>query len=57
MATVNFSVPEDVKQAIDKAFAGHNTGEINLFAPVHFQAEVCAVLAGEAPEAMWRQLA
>lgn len=31
-------------------------GDVLLCAPVHFQAEVCAVLAREAPEAMQRQL-
>jgi len=28
MATVNFSVPEDVKQAFDEAFAGQNKSAI-----------------------------
>jgi hypothetical protein len=28
MATVNFSVPEEVKEAFNKAFAGHNKSAI-----------------------------
>jgi hypothetical protein len=28
MATVNFSVPSDIKQAFDKAFAGENKSAV-----------------------------
>lgn len=46
MGTVNFSVPDDIKEAFNEAFAGH----VELRQPPHFRAEVAAVLAREWPQ-------
>lgn len=45
----------DVGRAIE-ILDRFDAGAIDLLAPVHFQAEVCAVLARESPQIMTRQL-